>query len=362
MENVATVVDAVLECVVANNALLVASLCFFLGLCSVLATPAAAPRTASATNNEHADADDTTNCGSTSSVVAAVGAPEGDSSSSSGGGASREGLRQQRALEQLASFRARVDRPALTDAQRRFLSDATLLRYLRARDGDADQSYDMLRATLEWRAEHMDHLDCSAAIATIPCAACAADPASHCFFSVGTDDRGWPVVYACAGRSTSKQVESNVLHTALEIERLFDGNRGSGKYVWLLDFSGMSFRDVGVRMAQKGLGLFVNHYPERLGEIVLYNPPALFAVLYKAVLPILDAVTKEKITFLRGSDALRRYAKAHWRHDTPMATWLECVLLSGAIPARPGCYPPRSLNERLSDPCTRRYLARFSLR
>ena len=46
-----------------------------------------------------------------------------------------------------------------------------------------------------------------------------------------------------------------------------------------------------VRVAQQ-------HYPERLGLAVVANPPRLFWVLWKALQPILDPVTKCATRFL----------------------------------------------------------------
>jgi hypothetical protein len=46
------------------------------------------------------------------------------------------------------------------------------------------------------------------------------------------------VIYANAARATNKDVADNALHMALELERIFDGNRAPGRIVWLIDFNG----------------------------------------------------------------------------------------------------------------------------
>ena len=70
--------------------------------------------------------------------------------------------RQALAAAKLDAFRERaLATRDLTRAQRRFLSDDTLLRYLRARDGDEAAALTMLVTTLEWRAANIDPLAAS---------------------------------------------------------------------------------------------------------------------------------------------------------------------------------------------------------
>ena len=146
--------------------------------------------------------------------------------------------RQALARPQLTPFRARVlahiaelggddgdgggdtrqkqQQRASAAAARRFCSDATLLRYLRARDGDPAAAFTMLEATLAWRAEHVNRhatagaaasngaMPSSSSYAPPCCRACARDPTAHCFFRLGVDVAGRHVIYSCAGRASNK--------------------------------------------------------------------------------------------------------------------------------------------------------------
>jgi len=99
-------------------------------------------------------------------------------------------------------------------------------------------------------------------------------------------------------------------------------------------------RDLHPGMARAAFPLFSNHFPERMSQIVLLDPPAIFSGLYKAVLPFLDSVTKNKVVMLRGhaqrSAWLReRIGKESWAEE-----WLDAVL---KLPARPGSFPPEHL-------------------
>lgn len=264
------------------------------------------------------------------------------------GDAAREAFdaaRNELALTKLGSFRETVlATPELTASQRRFLSDDTLLRYLRARDGDEAAALDMLRATLEWRAAHIDGVAGGCA----PCAECAS---AHCFFRIGTDARGRHVVYSCAARSTNKAPPDNAKHMAFELERLFDGNRLPGRIVWLIDFAGFGARDLNPSMALGTIPMFAAHYPERLGQLLLVNPPWLFFGLYKAVTPVMDPVTRSKIMMLRSDAARAEYADALWPEDErePMRAWLEAQLLRPPVPCS---FPDLKLSRRLDDEAT----------
>ena len=146
-------------------------------------------------------------------------------------------------------------------------SDDTLMRYLRARDGDETAALALLQSTLEWRADFLG------AGPAPRCTNCEADPTAHCFLHLGIDAAGDHVVYSCAGRARNKDVHANCRHMACELERIFDGNRLPGRMVWLIDFRGFGVSDCNPRMGANALPMFANHYPERMAKIVCIDPP-----------------------------------------------------------------------------------------
>ena len=50
--------------------------------------------------------------------------------------------------------------------------------------------------------------------------------------------------------------------------------------------------------------LLQNHYPERLAQLWFLNAPGIFWGLWKMVSPFIDAGTRDKISFVKGEEAL----------------------------------------------------------
>lgn len=307
--------------------------------------------------------------------------------------------RNTEALKHLETFREKVSGVlAQEEAQksekiladrRRFCSDDTLLRYLRARDSDEAASLALLQSTLSWRETT---LFTGAGGTTPVCEACGTEPCSHCFFRVGTDIDGNEVMYSCAARAVNKDPQANCRHMACEVERIFKGNSVNGRIVWLIDFNGFGVSDCNPRMGATVLPAFANHYPERMSQIVWcaaigrplepltcavpglepiasrrpgttpprsIDPPMVFYALLKGVQPVLDPVTASKIKVIKGDAAFGAYADAKLQHDVAMHNWLLAVRKRDG---KPGCLPEPALSQALDDETTRLYLERIAAR
>jgi hypothetical protein len=49
-----------------------------------------------------------------------------------------------------------------------------------------------------------------------------------------------------------------------------------------------------------------NHYPERLGVLILVDAPFLFRAFWKVISPFVDAKTLKKVVFVSGNDKEKR--------------------------------------------------------
>lgn len=46
--------------------------------------------------------------------------------------------------------------------------------------------------------------------------------------------------------------------------------------VWLIDFEGFNLSNISVKVTRETAHVLQDHYPERLGVAILYNPPKFF--------------------------------------------------------------------------------------
>ena len=53
------------------------------------------------------------------------------------------------------------------------------------------------------------------------------------------------------------------------------------------------------------------HYPERMGLAVVCHPPTLFWLIWRAIQPFLDPVTKAKVVFCTSNADVRKTVSAH---------------------------------------------------
>lgn len=53
-------------------------------------------------------------------------------------------------------------------------------------------------------------------------------------------------------------------------------NPDQEQMVWLIDFQQWTMSSISVKAARETANILQNHYPERLGLAILYNPPKVF--------------------------------------------------------------------------------------
>ncbi|MED6134410.1 hypothetical protein PIB30_036747 [Stylosanthes scabra] len=74
---------------------------------------------------------------------------------------------------------------------------------------------------------------------------------------------------------------------------------GQEQTTWLLDFDGFSLStNIPIKTSRDIIYVLQNHYPERLGVVILYNPPRIFEVFFKAVRYFIDPKTTQKLKFV----------------------------------------------------------------
>lgn len=177
------------------------------------------------------------------------------------------------------------------------MGDATMWRYLRARNFDVAKATEMLESTLKWRedfglVEMMEKWMNQV----------ASENASGKAYVRGYDRCGRPLLYMRPRHENTYQHDGNIKHLVYNLERavacMKDGT--DGKVCLLLDFNGYSLRNAPpMQTSMETLNILQSHYPERLHKAYFLRPPWIFSASFSLISPFIDPVTSEKIVMLR---------------------------------------------------------------
>ncbi|CAI5523604.1 unnamed protein product [Closterium sp. Naga37s-1] len=176
-----------------------------------------------------------------------------------------------------------------------FCTDACLRRYLRARSWNVSKAEKMLRDTLRWRhvyrPEEITWEDVAEEAAT-----------GKVYRTEFLDKQGRAVIVMSAGRQNTAGHAGQVRHLVYALENAINhlpAGTAHSRMVWFIDFRGWTLRKAPpLKTSREVLSILQNHYPERLGQAVVYDPPPVFETFWKMIRPFVDPTTFKKILFV----------------------------------------------------------------
>ncbi|KAJ1647626.1 hypothetical protein LPJ64_001005 [Coemansia asiatica] len=173
-----------------------------------------------------------------------------------------------------------------------WLTDECLARYVRARKGVYEDTKRALRKTIEWRASVRPH-------ALRPDVVELENRTGKMYFN-GFDKFSRPVIYMYNHRQNTKNADNQIRWVIYTLELCIRHMcPGVEKVTLAIDATQWGFSSsVSIGTAKKFLDILGNHYPERLGRAVIFNPPKFFVAFYSLVSPFIDPVTKAKVAFV----------------------------------------------------------------
>jgi len=222
-------------------------------------------------------------------------------------------LKEERERDLVKSFSERLQSRAPDEDSEGLYDDAgALIRYLRARQWDLDKAEAMIRNTARWRkAFGLKRLRAGAETDLVE-----RENATGKVYLRGYDLHSRPILYMKPGHENTFDDVGIVKHVVYNVERAVaaieaveskrlangtfehDSNPG-GKMVLLVDFEDYSMtNNISVAVARSVVDVLQNHYPERLGQAFLIDPPWLFTGLWYTISPFLDPITYEKVQFV----------------------------------------------------------------
>ncbi|KAI3894837.1 hypothetical protein MKX03_014943 [Papaver bracteatum] len=175
-------------------------------------------------------------------------------------------------------------------------SDASILRYLRARKWNTKKACNMLRETLKWRMEYKPERICWDDIAHEA-------ETGKIYRSNYPDKYGRTILVMRPGFQNTYSTSGQIKFLVYCIENaIINLPPGEEQMVWIIDFQGWNMSSTSIKTTREAARILQDHYPERLGQAILYNPPKIFESFWMLVKPFFEAGTSSKIKFVYSND------------------------------------------------------------
>ncbi|KAF9968374.1 hypothetical protein BGZ70_004534 [Mortierella alpina] len=181
---------------------------------------------------------------------------------------------------------------AKTDAQKRWASDACLIRYLKSKKWNLQESKQAVQDTMLWREEYKPSIPNKDML--------WAETAPGKLYVSGFDMESRPLLYMKPRLENTTASAAQIRHVVFHLEvALALMPEGVQNLCIIIDFAGSSMtKNPGVGVARDILHVLGNHYPERLCRAYIIHAPWFFFPFYKLVSPFIDPVTKAKLNFV----------------------------------------------------------------
>ncbi|XP_019165819.1 PREDICTED: random slug protein 5-like [Ipomoea nil] len=171
-------------------------------------------------------------------------------------------------------------------------SDASILRFLRARNWNSKKAAKMLKETLKWRMDYKPEMIRWEHIAR-------EGETGKVYKAHYTDKIGRTVLVMRPGFQNTSKTDGQIRYLVYCMENaVLDLKPGQQQMVWLIDFCGWNMSSISVKTTQETARVLQNRYPERLALAILYNPPKLFESFWTMVKPFLERKTHKKVRFV----------------------------------------------------------------
>ncbi|KAL6962656.1 hypothetical protein U1Q18_037614 [Sarracenia purpurea var. burkii] len=144
-----------------------------------------------------------------------------------------------------------------------YWSDASISRYLRAQNWNVNKATLKLKETLKWRLEYNPE----------------------------------------AIRWNSKSIEAQTRYFVYCMENaIMNLPENQEEVIWLVDFHGFNLSDTSIKLTKETMHVLQDYYPQRLGIVILYNPPKFFQPFWMLAKSFLETRTINKVKFVYSDD------------------------------------------------------------
>jgi hypothetical protein len=214
---------------------------------------------------------------------------------SNNSGATEKTLTLEEQQQKIDELRKQLGEPSSVAIQG-FLSDASILRFLRARNWNVQKASKMLKGAVKWRASYKPEM--------ISWEDIAHEAETGKIYRADYKDKlGRTVLVMRPGLENTTCGKDQIKYLVYSLEKaIMNLTDDQEKMVWLTDFQGWSLGSTPLKVTRETVSVLQDCYPERLGLAILYNPPRVFESFWKIVKPFLDHETYKKVKFVYSND------------------------------------------------------------
>ncbi|KAG6470118.1 hypothetical protein ZIOFF_071172 [Zingiber officinale] len=212
---------------------------------------------------------------------------------------------------------------SLPDKLRLYASDVSIARYLTARNWNVQKATKMLKETLKWRLEYepekihwnileryfiMSGFEISRKFVKILQYVIQDEIASEAetgkiYRTSFSDKLGRSILVMRPRCENSKSIKGKIRYLVYCMENaILNLPSDQEQMVWLIDFKGFDLSNISIRTTKATADVLQNHYPERLGLAILYNPPKFFEPFWNIAKHLLEPKTYRKVKFVYPND------------------------------------------------------------
>lgn len=174
------------------------------------------------------------------------------------------------------------------------IDDATISRFLHARDCNVEKASQFFLKYLKWRQGF-------APLGYIPDSEVSNELTKNKVCIQGLDKQSRPIGVILAARhdSSDRDLEEFKRFVVYCLDKICARlPRGQEKFVMIADLKGWGYRNSDLRGSLASLQILQDYYPERLGKVFMIHVPYVFWTLWKMIYPFIDKQTKKKIIFV----------------------------------------------------------------
>ncbi|XP_065880686.1 uncharacterized protein [Euphorbia lathyris] len=177
-----------------------------------------------------------------------------------------------------------------------YCSDASIARHLRARNWNVKKATKMLKETLKWRAQHKPE--------EIRWEEVSHEAETGKIYRTNyLDKHGRTVLVMRPSCQNTKSIKGQIKYLVYCMENaVLNLAPGQEQMVWLIDFRGYNLTHVSLKVTKETAHVLQDHYPERLGLAILFNPPKFFEPFWMMAKAFLEPKTYNKVKFVYSDD------------------------------------------------------------